>query len=95
MPEKIFSLLGRNELFFSRLQHLSLGEILLVKIESAIAFLRGLPKHATKISALEFNGFEFKFTEAEYDQLQLIHALIYLIKSQKQLRLFSIQNITA
>ncbi|RIB23743.1 hypothetical protein C2G38_2170420 [Gigaspora rosea] len=55
-----------------------------------------------KISALEFNGFEFKFAEAEYTQLQLFHALIYIIKSQKQLRLFSIviedillQNITA
>ncbi|KAF0501157.1 hypothetical protein F8M41_020122 [Gigaspora margarita] len=90
MPEKIFSLLGRNESFFSQLQHLSLDEISLVKIESAIAFLRALPKYTTKISALEFNGFEFTFTEAEYDQLQLIHALIYIIKSQKQLRLFSI-----
>ncbi|RIB23731.1 hypothetical protein C2G38_2170405 [Gigaspora rosea] len=89
MPEKIFSLLGQNESFFSRLQHLSLGEISLVKIESAIAFLRALSKHTTKISALEFNGFEFEFTEAEYDQ-QLIHALIYFIKSQKQLRIFSI-----
>ncbi|RIB23724.1 hypothetical protein C2G38_2288482 [Gigaspora rosea] len=63
MPEKIFSSLGRNESFFSRLQHLSLGEISLVNIESAIAFLRVLPKHTTKISALEFYGFEFKFTD--------------------------------
>ncbi|RIB23719.1 hypothetical protein C2G38_2032476 [Gigaspora rosea] len=91
MPEQIFSLLGRNESFFSRLQHLSLGEISSVKIESAIAFLRALKKHTTKISALEFNGYEINFTEAEYDkydQLQL--TLRYFIKSQKQLRLFSI-----
>ncbi|KAF0470320.1 hypothetical protein F8M41_025388 [Gigaspora margarita] len=90
MPEKIFSLLGPNESFFSRIQYLSLGEISLVKIESAIAFLRALSKHTTKIIALEFNGFEFTFTEAEYDKLQLIHALIYIIKSQKQLRIFCI-----
>ncbi|KAF0501150.1 hypothetical protein F8M41_020115 [Gigaspora margarita] len=93
MPEKIFSLLGQNESFFSRLQHLSLGEISRVKIESAISFLRALPKYATKISVLDFNGFEFKFMGSEYDQLQqLIHALIYIIKSQKQLRIFSITN---
>ncbi|RIB25468.1 hypothetical protein C2G38_2165792 [Gigaspora rosea] len=62
IPEKIFGLLGRNESFFSRLQHLPLGETSSVKIESAIAFLRALKKHTTKISALEFNGFELNFT---------------------------------
>ncbi|RIB23721.1 hypothetical protein C2G38_2170380 [Gigaspora rosea] len=85
---QLLELIRRNESFFSQLQHLSFGEISLVKIEMAVAFLRALPKRTTKISALVFNGFEFKFTEAEYDQLQ--STLIYIIKSQKQLKLFSI-----
>ncbi|KAF0507605.1 hypothetical protein F8M41_018985 [Gigaspora margarita] len=91
MPEKIFCLSGRNDSFFSQLQYLTLGKVSLHNIESAITFLRALQKLTTKINILEFNGFSFEFTEKD-NQLQLIHALISIIKSQDQLRLFSMTN---
>ncbi|RIB29367.1 hypothetical protein C2G38_2238911 [Gigaspora rosea] len=53
-------------------------------IESAITLLRALAKHATKISTLIIDGFD-----PYYYEMQLVHVLINVIKSQEQLRLFS------
>ncbi|KAF0542522.1 hypothetical protein F8M41_004506 [Gigaspora margarita] len=90
MPElmeiilKIFYSLGRNELFFSRLQYLSLGLISELNTDNVTALLKILAKYATKISALKLDEFY-----SDYEP-QLHHALICITKSQEQLRQFSL-----
>ncbi|RIB03056.1 hypothetical protein C2G38_2123956, partial [Gigaspora rosea] len=84
LKPEIFYILGKNRLFFSQIQHLSLDEISNNNIENAIALLRALAKSTKKISTIEFNFFD------SYYEPQIFHAFIYIIKSQEQLRLFSI-----
>ncbi|KAF0501156.1 hypothetical protein F8M41_020121 [Gigaspora margarita] len=83
---EIFCSLEQNEQFLSRLQHLYLIDVLFCS-ESAITFLKTLAKYATKISTLGFDQFEYYGCD---DELHLIHAFINLIKSQEQLKLFSL-----
>ncbi|KAF0555487.1 hypothetical protein F8M41_017210 [Gigaspora margarita] len=80
-PE-IFCSLGQNEQFISRLQHLCLSQITSYNIESATILLRTMAKYTTKISILKLEGFI-----SDYDP-QIFHAIIYVIKSQEQLRFF-------
>ncbi|KAF0454393.1 hypothetical protein F8M41_001594 [Gigaspora margarita] len=82
-PEVFYSL-GRNELFFSRLQDLSLGAIADFSSENATALLKILAKNATRISVLKLDEFY-----SDYEP-QLFHALICIIKSQEQLKQFSL-----
>ncbi|KAF0454391.1 hypothetical protein F8M41_001592 [Gigaspora margarita] len=82
-PE-IFYSLGRNEQFFSRLQDLSLDLKPDLTTETATALLKILTKNATKISTLKLEGFY-----PDYEP-ELFHALICIIKSQEQLRQFSL-----
>ncbi|KAF0546346.1 hypothetical protein F8M41_001447 [Gigaspora margarita] len=82
-PEVFYSL-GRNELFFLRLQDLSLGAIADFSTENVTALLKILAKNATKISALKLEEFY-----SDYEP-QLLHALICIIKSQEQLKQFSL-----
>ncbi|KAF0557818.1 hypothetical protein F8M41_012272 [Gigaspora margarita] len=81
-PE-IFYSLGRNDLFFSRLQDLSLGPIP-DSTENVIVLLKILAKNATKISALKLEEFY-----CDYEP-QLLYALICIIESQEQLQQFSL-----
>ncbi|KAF0511811.1 hypothetical protein F8M41_018175 [Gigaspora margarita] len=82
-PE-IFYSLGRNEQFFSQLQDLSLGLISDLNTENVTALLKILTKNATKINTLKFDEFY-----SDYEP-QLLHALICIIKSQEQLKHFSL-----
>ncbi|KAF0541529.1 hypothetical protein F8M41_005299 [Gigaspora margarita] len=84
-PE-IFYILGENKQFFSRIQHLSLDIIYNNNIESATTLLRTLAKSTTKINTIELNYFD-----SDYEP-HIFHALIHIIKSQEQLRLFSIDG---
>ncbi|KAF0555471.1 hypothetical protein F8M41_017194 [Gigaspora margarita] len=83
-PE-IFHALGRNEQSFSRLQNLSLSIVSEFSTDNTAALLKILAKNATKISSLKFNGFC-----SDYDEPQLFHAFISMIKSQEQLKQFSL-----
>ncbi|RIB25490.1 hypothetical protein C2G38_2031024 [Gigaspora rosea] len=86
-PEIVYSL-GQNEQFFSQLQYLSLDVITDFNIENLATLLSVLAKNATKISSLEleefYSGYAPQFFHA------LFHAIINIIKSQEQLRMFSI-----
>ncbi|KAF0555470.1 hypothetical protein F8M41_017193 [Gigaspora margarita] len=84
LPE-IFYLLEHNEQFFSQLQDLWLYIPPGLKSKSATTLLRILAKSATKISALKLNAFF-----SDYEWPQLFHALTCVIKSQEQLRKFSL-----
>ncbi|RIB07627.1 hypothetical protein C2G38_2113249, partial [Gigaspora rosea] len=75
--------LGQNKQFFSRLQDLTLS-LMLFSTENATNLLRILEKNATKVSALKLDNFH-----SSYDP-QLFEALRRIIKSQEQLRKFSI-----
>ncbi|KAF0557833.1 hypothetical protein F8M41_012288 [Gigaspora margarita] len=79
-PEILYSL-RRNEQFFSRLQDLSLGGSDF-NIESVTALLEILEKNSTKINVLKLELYP------DYE-LQTLHALERIIKSQEQLRQFS------
>ncbi|KAF0511814.1 hypothetical protein F8M41_018178 [Gigaspora margarita] len=81
-PE-IFYSLGQNEQFFSRLQDLSLGGISDFNIESVTALLGILAKNTTKINILKLELY------SDYE-LRTLHALERIIKSQEQLRQFSL-----
>ncbi|RIB20403.1 hypothetical protein C2G38_2244575 [Gigaspora rosea] len=81
-PE-IFYSLGRNGQFFSRIQHLSLDIISIFDIESVTTLLRVLAKNTTKIRTLRLDFLSDP-------ESQICHALIYFIKLQERLRLFSI-----
>ncbi|KAF0412771.1 hypothetical protein F8M41_007862 [Gigaspora margarita] len=85
-PE-IFYSLGRNEQFFSQLQDLSLGLTPDYIIENDTILLKILAKNATKISSMKL--YEFY---PDYDPHSL-HALICIIKSQEQLRRFSLVGL--
>ncbi|RIB26330.1 hypothetical protein C2G38_2065149 [Gigaspora rosea] len=86
-PE-IFYSLGENKQFFSQLQNLSLGVISRFNIESVATLLRVLAKNTTSIRSLKLDGFNSDF------EPQLLHTLFYslicIIKSQDQLRKFSL-----
>ncbi|RIB26286.1 hypothetical protein C2G38_2163773 [Gigaspora rosea] len=82
-PE-IFYSLGRNELFFSRLQDLSLSGISDFGTENANALLKILAKNTRKINSLVFDEFD-----SDYDP-QACHSLVCIIKSQEKLKRFSI-----
>ncbi|RIB13087.1 hypothetical protein C2G38_1761826 [Gigaspora rosea] len=82
-PE-IFYSLGRNEQFFSRLQDLSLREIITeFSAENAIALLKILAKNSTKISVLKLEDF------CSTCDSQVFNVLRCIIKSQEQLRRFN------
>ncbi|RIB25488.1 hypothetical protein C2G38_2031022 [Gigaspora rosea] len=84
-PE-IFYSIGRNELFFSRLQHLSLEVIPEFNIENVTIFLKVLAKNITTISSLKLE------IHSDYEP-QLFHSLFHaIIKSQEQLKLFSLDG---
>ncbi|RIB25483.1 hypothetical protein C2G38_2241374 [Gigaspora rosea] len=77
----------RNELLFSRLQHLSLSVIPEFNIENVTIFLKVLAKNITTISSLKLEIF------SDYEpQLfhSLFHAIIRIIKSQEKLKQFSL-----
>ncbi|RIB27125.1 hypothetical protein C2G38_2240344 [Gigaspora rosea] len=78
-PE-IFYSLGENKLFFSQLQDLKLR----LNTDNVTTLLKILAKNATKISALECC-----VLRSDYEP-QLHHALVCFIKSQEQLRQFSL-----
>ncbi|RIB29368.1 hypothetical protein C2G38_2155415 [Gigaspora rosea] len=85
-PE-IFYVLGQNEQFLSQLQYLSLRS--LAKIEdndndSTTTWLKAVAKYTTKISTLDIEDFCLNYNQ------QIFHALISVIKSQEQLRVFGI-----
>ncbi|KAF0332800.1 hypothetical protein F8M41_020632, partial [Gigaspora margarita] len=82
LKPEIFYTLGENKQFFSRIQHFSLGVIYGNNIESATTLLRILAKNTTKINTIELN-----YLDSDYEP-QIYHTLIYIIKSQEQLRLF-------
>ncbi|KAF0333105.1 hypothetical protein F8M41_016896 [Gigaspora margarita] len=84
LKPEVFYTLGENKQFFSRIQHLSLDFIYDNNIESATTLLRALAKSNTKINTIELNYFDSNYKP------QIFHALIYIIKSQEQLRLFSL-----
>ncbi|KAF0547900.1 hypothetical protein F8M41_000252 [Gigaspora margarita] len=82
-PE-IFYSLGRNEQFFSRLQDLSLREIITeFSAENAITLLKILAKNSTKISTLKLEDF------CSTCDSQVFHVLGCIIKSQEQLKRFN------
>ncbi|KAF0479018.1 hypothetical protein F8M41_023926 [Gigaspora margarita] len=91
-PE-IFYTLGQNVQFFSQIQHLSLVLVDL-NIESAITWLRALVNNVTKIRTLKFIEENYsRHVHHVNDMLPLIHSFIYIIKSQEQLRKFSLFGV--
>ncbi|RIB29424.1 hypothetical protein C2G38_2238956 [Gigaspora rosea] len=84
LKPEIFCSLEQNKQFFSRLRQLYLAEITSSNIESAIKLLRTVANHTIKIRILKLYQFI-----SDYEP-QIYHAIIYIIKSQEQIRLFSI-----
>ncbi|KAF0555483.1 hypothetical protein F8M41_017206 [Gigaspora margarita] len=82
-PE-IFNLLEQNKQFFSQLQDLSLNVKSEFSTNNGTKLLKILAKYTTKINALKLENFH---SDCEP---QLFHDLISIIKSQEQLRRFSI-----
>ncbi|RIB29425.1 hypothetical protein C2G38_2027766 [Gigaspora rosea] len=94
LKPEIFSSLGQNEQFFSRLQYLSMSEVAFSSIQSATTLLRTLAKNATKIRALKLEEFGSVYYHYEPQLFHaLFHAIIQIIKSQEQLRLFSLIGV--
>ncbi|RIB23742.1 hypothetical protein C2G38_799658 [Gigaspora rosea] len=85
-PE-IFYSIGRNELFFSRLQHLSLSVIPEFNTENVTTFLKILAKNITTISSLNLEICSDFKPELFHS---LFHAIIRIIKSQEQLKQFNL-----
>ncbi|KAF0501151.1 hypothetical protein F8M41_020116 [Gigaspora margarita] len=88
-PE-IFYSIGRNEPLFSRLQHLSLEVIPEFNIENVTIFLKVLAKNIATISSLDLvicSDFEPRLFHS------LFHAIIRIIKSQVQLKRFSLDGV--
>ncbi|KAF0412775.1 hypothetical protein F8M41_007866 [Gigaspora margarita] len=79
----------QNELFFSRLQDLSLsvGSISDLNIENVSILLKILAKDTTKLSTLKLDEFYFDY------ESELLRALICIIKSQEQLRRFNLVGL--
>ncbi|KAF0552650.1 hypothetical protein F8M41_021340 [Gigaspora margarita] len=97
IPPTIFFSLGQNVQFFSQLQDLTLcicvlsyfdienvSSLLTMSQENVTALLKILTKIATKISVLKIDEFFPSYSP------QVFHALVSIIKSQKQLREFHI-----
>ncbi|KAF0432147.1 hypothetical protein F8M41_005334 [Gigaspora margarita] len=85
LKPEIFYSLERNKQFFSQLHDLSLGGNKSdFNIKSATKLLEILAKNTTNISVLQFEGFD------SVSEPQLFDAFISIIKSQKQLRYFTI-----
>ncbi|RIB25471.1 hypothetical protein C2G38_2275803 [Gigaspora rosea] len=87
-PENFYSI-GRNELLFSRLQHLSLSVIPEFNIGNVTIFLKVLAKNITTISSLNLEIY------SDYEPLlfhSLFHVIIRIIKSQDQLKWFSLDG---
>ncbi|RIB23739.1 hypothetical protein C2G38_2170413 [Gigaspora rosea] len=87
-PE-IFYSIGRNELFFSRLQHLSLSVIPEFNTENVTIFLKVLAKNITTISSLNLEICSDFKPELFHS---LFHHIIRIIKSQDQLKLFGLDG---
>ncbi|RIB20749.1 hypothetical protein C2G38_2244385 [Gigaspora rosea] len=81
LKPEIFYTLGENKRFFSRIQHLCL-DIIYDNNESATTLLEALAKCTTRINTIEFSYFD-----PDYEP-QIFHALINMIKSQEQIKLF-------
>ncbi|KAF0562292.1 hypothetical protein F8M41_000065 [Gigaspora margarita] len=79
-----YSLLEQIDQFFLQLQDLSLRAISTYSSENAIKFLISLTKKTTKISTLNLSDFNSN------SDPQILQALINLIKSQEQIKRFSI-----
>ncbi|RIB25481.1 hypothetical protein C2G38_2031016 [Gigaspora rosea] len=87
-PE-IFYSIGRNEITFSRLQHLSLEVIPGFNIENVTIFLKVLAKNITTISSLDlviYSDFESRLFHS------LFHAIIRIIKLQDQIKRFRLDG---
>ncbi|RIB23746.1 hypothetical protein C2G38_799856 [Gigaspora rosea] len=87
-PE-IFYSIGRNELLFSRLQHLTLSVIPEFNTKNYTIFLKVLAKYITTISSLDlvfYSDFDPGFFHS------LFHSIIRIIKSQDQLKRFSLNG---
>ncbi|KAF0548844.1 hypothetical protein F8M41_025697 [Gigaspora margarita] len=85
-PE-IFYSIGRNELLFSILQHLSLSVIPEFNIENVTIFLKVLAKNITTISSLKLEIYSEIGPRLFHS---LFHAIIRIIKSQEQLKQFNL-----
>ncbi|KAF0561084.1 hypothetical protein F8M41_000109 [Gigaspora margarita] len=83
---EVFDLLEKNELFFSQLQDLSFNLLQMsdFKAECLIALFTFLTKTTTKIKVLKIEEFCY------IHEPRLFHALECFIKSQEQLRQFSL-----
>ncbi|RIB25489.1 hypothetical protein C2G38_2067277 [Gigaspora rosea] len=88
LKSEIFYSLGQNVQFFSRLYHLSLDVMSDFNIENLAALLRVLSKNAAKINTLELEEFNSDYEPQLFHSL--FQAIICIIKSQDQLRLFSV-----
>ncbi|KAF0332868.1 hypothetical protein F8M41_019118 [Gigaspora margarita] len=88
---KTLSLLKQNDQFFSRLQHLSLSDITHFSLPVTIDFFMDLLKIPTKISALELD-LSYDNDSDDDCRWNFIDVLIYIIKSQERLRLFSLRG---
>ncbi|RIB23716.1 hypothetical protein C2G38_2288474 [Gigaspora rosea] len=80
-PE-IFYSIGRNELLFSRLQHLSLSVIPKFSIENVTKFLKVLAKNITTINSLDL------IIYSDFEPRLFHHVILRIIKSQDQLKRF-------
>ncbi|KAF0557830.1 hypothetical protein F8M41_012285 [Gigaspora margarita] len=80
---EIFYTLVRNEQFFSRLQDLSLSRISGIDTESVIESFKIFEDNITKINGLELKLYSIY-------NLRIFHAVERIIKSQEQLRQFSL-----
>ncbi|KAF0514779.1 hypothetical protein F8M41_017505 [Gigaspora margarita] len=88
-PETFYSL-EQNERFFSRLQNLSLKNIVsYIKTESTTTLLRVLAKNVTKISSLEISNFYRNYEP----RLLYTDTLRCIIKSQEQLKQINLVNL--
>ncbi|KAF0536869.1 hypothetical protein F8M41_009003 [Gigaspora margarita] len=86
VPEILISLVP-NDQFFSRLRHLSLGNISNFGFETTYNFFIDLLKIPTKINVLELD-----LTYGNACRWNLIDGFIHIIKSQEQLGLFKLRG---
>ncbi|KAF0555621.1 hypothetical protein F8M41_016997 [Gigaspora margarita] len=86
-PEN-FILLEQNDLFFSRLQHLTLDIGPRLNPESTATLLRILTKNATKISSMRLEKFHSN------EEPKLFNTLKCMIESQEQLKQISLYGLS-
>ncbi|KAF0542517.1 hypothetical protein F8M41_004501 [Gigaspora margarita] len=84
LQSEILHLFGRNERFVSQLQELSLAGISRLNIKSVTALSEILAKNTTKINVLYLENYSSGY------EPRLLHAIVSIIKSQGQLREFSL-----